>query len=327
MIEIPYTHTENFIAFLQDNSKNIVSCISLTTFFLTIVISFRVNQAYLRWWEARTLWGAMTNDTRDLSLKALTHVDDAGLAIRICLWTAVAADMLRIHLRGWKQEMGLLGKVVDSGSDAIRPDEFLEIKRANHKVLVIFWKLARLLKRAREDGALAPLIHMHMNEHIKGFNNHMGGMERILRCPMPIGYTCVIRTAIVCWMAVLPLGLMPIFWYAAIPIDIVVTYFVCGLEETAAELENPFGVDPNDLPLEHFTSNIRNNIFELMSNYEECQFGERKPRAGGRGGGMEGKDAQRAADDFLTRRAQRQYPAAAAPGDEDENLFEPRREE
>jgi hypothetical protein len=85
----------------------------------------------------------------------------------------------------------------------------------------------------------------------------------------------MIRTTILFWMLVLPLALMPVFGYVSIPIDIIITWFICGLEETAAELENPFGLDPNDLPLEFFTTTIRNNIFELLASYETSDPNEK----------------------------------------------------
>jgi len=266
LIEIPSTHLEMVIAYLRENSADIATFVGMCTFFLTIILSFRVNQAYSRWWEARTLWGAMTNDCRDLSLKALVHVYNHNLAVKICLWVSISADLLRNHLRG-KRDLGLLN-VLKSETEAITPQDFQKIEKSNHRILMCFWKLTRLLSEARMRNLISPLMHLHMNEHINRFNNHMGAMERILRCPMPIGYTCMIRTTIVFWMSILPFSLMPIFGYVSIPIDIIITWFICGLEETAAELENPFGIDPNDLPLEFFTTTIRNNIFELLATYE-----------------------------------------------------------
>jgi putative membrane protein len=273
LIEIPSTHLEAVIQYLRDNSADIATFVGMCTFFLTIIISFRVNQAYSRWWEARTLWGAMTNDCRDLSLKALVHVYNHNLAVKICLWVSISADLLRNHLRG-KRDLGLLN-VLKPETTAISPQDFVQIEKANHRVLMCFWKLTRLLSEARMRNMISPLMHLHLNEHIQKFNNHMGGMERILRCPMPIGYTCMIRTTILFWMLVLPLALMPVFGYVSIPIDIIITWFICGLEETAAELENPFGLDPNDLPLEFFTTTIRNNIFELLASYETSDPNEK----------------------------------------------------
>lgn len=266
LIEIPSTHLQWVIQYLHDNSADIATFVGMCTFFLTIILSFRVNQAYNRWWEARTLWGAMTNDTRDMALKALVHVYNHNLAVKICLWVTISADLLRSHLRG-KRDLGLL-VALKKETEAVSPAEFAQVERANHRILHCFWKLGRLISEARARNLISPLMHLHLNEHIQKFNNHMGAMERILRCPMPIGYTCMIRTTIIFWMLVLPFALMPVFGYVSIPIDIVITWFICGLEETAAELENPFGIDPNDLPLEFFTATIRNNIFELLASYE-----------------------------------------------------------
>jgi len=266
LIEIPSIHLDKIIKYLHANSADIATFVGMCTFFLTIILSFRVNQAYNRWWEARTLWGAMTNDCRDLSLKALVHVYNHNLAVKICLWVSISADLLRNHLRG-KRDLGLLN-LLRTETEAVSPQDFAQIEKANHRILMCFWKLGRLLSEARMRNAISPLMHLHLNEHIQKFNNHMGAMERILRCPMPIGYTCMIRTTIVFWMLILPFSLMPVFGYASIPIDLIITWFICGLEETAAELENPFGIDPNDLPLEFFTTTIRNNIFELLATYE-----------------------------------------------------------
>jgi len=225
----------------------------------------------------------------------LFAVYNHNLAVKICLWITVSADLLRNHLRG-KRDLGLLN-ALRKETEAVSPQEFKQIEKANHRILTCFWKLGRLISEARERNLISPLMHLHLNEHIQKFNNHMGAMERILRCPMPIGYTCespfshshlsnprpklwltlslslslhagMIRTTIVFWMFCLPFALMPVFGYASIPIDIIITWFICGLEETAAELENPFGIDPNDLPLEFFTTTIRNNIFELLASYE-----------------------------------------------------------
>ena len=266
LIEIPSTHLESVIDYLHENSADIATFVGMSTFFLTIILSFRVNQAYNRWWEARTLWGAMINDTRDMALKALVHVYNHNLAVKISLWVAISADLLRSHLRG-RRDLGLL-KALRNETEAVSPADFEQIEKASHRILMCYWKLGRLISEARMRNAISPLMHLHLNEHIQKFNNHMGAMERILRCPMPIGYTCMIRTTIMFWMLTLPFALMPVFGYVSIPIDIIITWFICGLEETAAELENPFGIDPNDLPLEFFTSTIRNNIFELLANHE-----------------------------------------------------------
>ncbi|QDZ23615.1 hypothetical protein HOP50_11g61550 [Chloropicon primus] len=266
LIEIPSTHLRYIIDYLHENSADIATFVGMSTFFLTIILSFRVNQAYNRWWEARTLWGAMINDTRDMALKALVHVYNHNLAVKVCLWVTISADLLRNHLRG-KRDLGLLDTLKQE-TEAVSPEEFKLIERSNHRILMCFWKLGRLLSEARMRNFISPLMHLHLNEHIQKFNTHMGAMERILRCPMPIGYTCMIRTTIIFWMLTLPFALMPVFGYASIPIDIIITWFICGLEETAAELENPFGIDPNDLPLEFFTATIRNNIFELLASYE-----------------------------------------------------------
>ena len=66
----------------------------------------------------------------------------------------------------------------------------------------------------------------------------------------------------------LPVVLVEFLGYATIPATIFIAYFILGLEEVAAEIENPFGEDANDLPLDQFTTTIRSSVFELLCEAE-----------------------------------------------------------
>ena len=164
-------------------------------------------------------------------------------------------------------------------------DEYQLIQEAGHRVTISHWKITQLLKDAREKELVSPLVHYKMNEILLQLHTIIGGMERILRCPMPIGYTHLMRLAIILWMIGLPLGLVAgEFFYWSIPVDVIIAYFFTGMEELASQLENPFGIDPNDLPLEQFTSTLRNHIFEMMSSFQE-----QRSKSGRRAGAAKAK--------------------------------------
>ena len=99
-------------------------------------------------------------------------------------------------------------------------------------------------------------------------------------------------------MLALPVAMLRAFHWFAIPLDAILAYFLMGMEELAAQLENPFGVDPNDLPLEQFTSTARNHIFEMISMYDKAR--RKGGREGGeRGGGKEGREGKEGGEDVV----------------------------
>ena len=105
---LPGTEVSNFLREAQ-----FMEAIGITTFFLSIALGFRLNQAYQRWWEARMLWGRMINRCRQLSFQSLTYIEEPNLALRICLWVLISSDLLRLHLRG-RRELGLLQVIMVS---------------------------------------------------------------------------------------------------------------------------------------------------------------------------------------------------------------------
>ena len=171
----PLTHTGAWrVASLNRNAGILLG---ITTFFLSITLGFRVNQAYSRWWEARMLWGRMVNRSRQLSFQTLTHVggsyaaassDDAAatLAIKACLWTCVGLDLLRVHLRGNRKELGLIAvvRVWDREGKYVSDREHADVVGASHRVAICHWKLAELLGEAKREGLCSSLVHFKLNE-------------------------------------------------------------------------------------------------------------------------------------------------------------------
>merc|ERR1712078_643266 len=110
----------------------------------------------------------------------------------------------------------------------------------------------KFTSEALHSSSLDPIMKAHLDGALRAVVHDLGGMERILRCPIEV------------------VGV------ASIPVAFLVSYLIIGEEDVAAEIENPFGVDANDLPLDQFTTTIRSNIFELL-----CFQGHKREGAGG----------------------------------------------
>merc|ERR1712078_477887 len=105
----------------------------------------------------------------------------------------------------------------------------------------------KFTSEALHSSGLDPIMKAHLDGALRAVVHDLGGMERILRCPMPFGYTTHNRLMILLWCFALPLCLIEVVGVASIPVAFLVSYLIIGEEDVAAEIENPFGVDANDL--------------------------------------------------------------------------------
>ncbi|HEX2606834.1 MAG TPA: bestrophin family ion channel, partial [Flavisolibacter sp.] len=93
-----------------------------------------------------------------------------------------------------------------------------------------------------------------------------GACERIRNTPIPYSYSEFIKKFIVLYVITLPLGLVFSLEYYVIPVVVFIFYVLGSLELIAEEIEEPFGKDTNDLPLQRMCENIKRNAEEILMN-------------------------------------------------------------
>ena len=263
-----------FRQWLEAKETWLLTFMGVVTFILATGLAFRVNIAHTRWWEGRTLWGSFINNTRDLARQALTYIPEPELAVKTALWTYIIANVLKHHLRG-SSGRAALQQIREMESALVTEPELFAMEHADHKPMMAI----KFTSEALHSSGLDPIMKAHLDGALRAVVHDLGGMERILRCPMPFGYTTHNRLMILLWCFALPLCLIEVVGVASIPVAFLVSYLIIGEEDVAAEIENPFGVDANDLPLDQFTTTIRSNIFELL-----CFQGHKREGAGGGAG-------------------------------------------
>jgi putative membrane protein len=246
-----------YIELYYTKFKSTVEIHSLLGFVLGLLLVFRTNTAYDRWWEGRKLLGALVNTSRNLALKINTFLPENEAEKRSLFAKQISnyCYSMKNHLRDKKiiSELEL--------SDDLTEEELLPI---NHTPNYIAQKIFSLTKNMYEKKYFTDNIYLTIDEQVKQFTDIVGGCERIKKTPIPYSYNIFLKKFIFIYTMTLPLGLATTFVYWSIPISLFVLYILCSLEILAGEIEDPFGEDINDLPVDDICSTIKKNIADIL---------------------------------------------------------------
>ncbi|HEX4610044.1 MAG TPA: bestrophin family ion channel [Urbifossiella sp.] len=220
---------------------------------LGVLVGFRTKAAYDRWWEGRCLWGELTNHSRNLCLKAARLVDPPADERRE-LFRLVSGFPLALmkHLREGLTLRDVPGFEADPATPAHVPAE-------------LAGRVYALLARWRAAGRIDGFGQLALDAHAVALMNVCGACEKVRHTPLPVTYLVLLRHGLVLSFLFVPWHLTQLVGGWAVLVQAVVVYFLLGIELTAEELEQPFGHDPDDLPLETYCLNIRRNAAEILS--------------------------------------------------------------
>ncbi|MEZ4293494.1 MAG: bestrophin family ion channel [Polyangiaceae bacterium] len=229
---------------------------SLVGLALGLLLVFRTNASYDRFWEGRKQWGGMVNETRNLARASSVLLRAApDLHRPIVRWTAVWAYSAMCSLRG-RRGLG-------PAADGLPVSEREEVLAADHVPLAVAVRITRLLNEAKERGVVSDYQQMTLDHNVQLLIDYLGACERIRRTPLPFAYVVHLRRALVLYCFSLPFALIETFGWATIGLVFVLAYTFFGIEEIGVEIEDPFGEDDNDLPLERICSTIEKNVLAL----------------------------------------------------------------
>lgn len=229
---------------------------SLVGVALGLLLVFRTNASYDRYWEGRRLWGGIVNETRNLIRGASVHFStDSELLLTLTRWTAVFPWAVMSTLRGESN----LGPVFEK----LPPHEIEATRTAQHPALLIAQRMTDCLLEARQRGLITDIIQMSIDANIQLLVGYLGGCERIRKTPLPFAYVVHLRRALIIYCFTLPFALVETFgWFTVLDV-LFVSYIFFGIEEIGVEIEGPFGNDANDLPLQDICETIQNNVYAL----------------------------------------------------------------
>lgn len=217
---------------------------SLLGFVISLLLVFRTNTAYERWWEGRRQWGALTNASRNLALKlnaCLAEGHPARAAIAADL--EAYAEVLKNHLRDLPAPQ--------PGSIAHAPN-------------AVAARLFRLLEALRQNGELSPENAINLNAEMTALTDVCGACERIKKTPIPYSYSLFLKKFVFVYIVSMPFMFVSDYSYWTGLFTTFMFYVLVSLEIIAEEVENPFGTDANDLPIDDMAKAIGLNVREIL---------------------------------------------------------------
>ena len=222
-----------------------VPAIGFTIFglILSIFLSFRNTACYDRWWEGRKLWGALIATTRHLSRD--THILDTEnrelLLYRMMLFTHLLRDRLR------QQESNIEHYQPDTGFD---PIAFNQLKQQVNPAQWVLEQMQKQLVECYRTELISDIIYNNLNQHTVELGNIQAGCDRILSTPLPFSYSVLLHRAVYSFCFILPFSLEANLGLWTPVLVALIAYLFLGLDELSAELEEPFGLQDNDLALD-----------------------------------------------------------------------------
>lgn len=230
---------------------------SLVGLALGLLLVFRTNASYDRFWEGRKLWGGIVNETRNLARASSVLLREApDLHLRIVHWSMTWAWASMFWLRGGKRNLG-------PNCHVLPEEERNAVLEAQHVPLAVAVRISRDLDEARRRGVISDYQQMTLDQNVQLLIDYIGACERIHKTPLPFAYVVHLRRALILYCFSLPFALIDTFHWATLGLVFVLAYTFFGIEEIGVEIEDPFGEDDNDLPLETICSNIEKNLLAL----------------------------------------------------------------
>lgn len=223
---------------------------------LGLLLVFRTNSAYDRWWEGRKQLGALVNTTRNLAIKVKTYAQEEKPALShetLHLIYAFAYAM-KEHLREYD---------FSSVYPEI-PSTYLEqFKAVDHKPNLLLGKIAANVKVLFKEGVITGEQLIVLEKECNALINILGACERIRHTPIPMAYALHLKRVLLIYALTLPFGFVGQLHWLAIPVVLIVFYTMLGIELIGEEIEDPFGMDDNDLPVDELCDKIKANVIEI----------------------------------------------------------------
>ena len=246
---------------LTDKSflKNIPLMHTLLGFAISMLLVFRTNTAYDRWWEGRKLWGALVNNSRNLAIKLAAMIPEEQVGLRTFFRKIIPAyaHALHTHLKSEATRTALFEKAISKG-------HLVDIDTEKHIPNQIAAQIYRQINDLYKDKIIDGNQLIVLNDELQSFTEICGACERIKNTPIPYSYSVFIKKFIFTYIITLPIGYVFSLGYYVIPVVAFIFFVLASLELIAEEIEDPFGDDYNDVPTHQIADNIEKHIAEII---------------------------------------------------------------
>jgi len=237
--------------------RNVYALHTILGLALSLLLVFRTNTAYDRWWEGRKLWGALVNNSRNLALKMAAILPEEDESSREFFRTTIPfyAVALKDHLMNESTRYVL---------DSLPHPDLKKLRDDKHKPNQVAKMIHEKVMNLHREGLISAEQLLYINPEMLSFTDICGACERIKNTPIPYSYSAFIKKFIFIYVITLPIGYVFQLGYYLVPVTAIVFYVLGSLELIAEEIEDPFGIDDNDLPMENIALNIKKHVAEII---------------------------------------------------------------
>lgn len=225
---------------------------------ISVLLSFKMNQSYDRWWEARKIWGSIVNDSRNLVIQLQTFLNPKHHAlIRTVAYRQIAwCYSLGQSLRGLPP--------LDNLGEFLSREDLEALQSHNNKPLAIVQLNARQLQQLKESGDLDTYTYVELNGTLCALIDYMGMAERINSTVFPVTYRYYLHFIIYIFVVTLSIAMDNVNPVFELPMLVLISACFFLIEKSAFHLQDPFRNRPSDTPVTTIARNIEINIKQLL---------------------------------------------------------------
>jgi ion channel-forming bestrophin family protein len=234
--------------------EKLISVYSLIGFVISLLLVFRTNTAYDRWWEGRKKWGEIVNDTRNLSVKLSSLLHDPEDRVFFM-------RMIPNFVYAMKEQ---LRQGVDIDELELNKEEHDFLSDKVHIPTAIVGLMYDRIQQLKKRGLITESDQLILDKNLNPLLDSLGACERIKNTPIPFSYSLFLKKFIFIYVTTLPLAFVTIFGYYSALIATFVFYVLVSMEVLAEEIEDPFGSDDNDLPTDQLAERIKQIVQEEL---------------------------------------------------------------
>ncbi len=231
---------------------------------IALLLAFRSNQAYDRWWEARIIWGAIVNDSRTLIRQMLSFINDPG-------FSASASSFIERFTRrqvffNYALGNSLRGQPIFAG-EYLDPVEWKQVKSMKNIPNAALLLHGRDLKYAVDEGWVNVFQQVELDRTLTRLCDSMGKCERIKKTVFPTTYSLYINFCIYLFIGILPFGLTEYLGPIQVPLVILISSVFLLVDKMATHLLDPFENKPTDTPMTAIARSIEGDLFDMIEGH------------------------------------------------------------
>jgi putative membrane protein len=224
---------------------------------LGLLLVFRTNASFDRWWEGRKLLGAIVNRTRDLARQFSAYVPaDSRAVVDDSMRLLNAFFALAMQGLRHERDLGVLGELLTK-------DERAHLEPLHTRASVVLSWITKRIDTLAREGKITDARLLAMDTNLTALVDAYSGCERIVRTPIPFAYAQHIKLFVTIFCFTVPFAIVDAMKLYTPVAAAIFAFALFGIDEIGVEIEDPFGYDDNDLPIDRIGQIIQASTTEI----------------------------------------------------------------